>query len=122
MPQLRASAPRIASSTAWRLSTGKAPGSARHTGQTFVLGGAPNASAQPQKILVRVASWQCTSSPITGSYLAICSGEASSIGAAIIRSSSGYPGRTRLRFGGEEPDDHITDGRHERGAGNRQNP
>ena len=32
--------------------------------------------AQPQKILVRVLSWTCTSSPITGSYFAISSGVA----------------------------------------------
>src|SRR3569833_2806944 len=122
MAQLSAKAPRSASSTAWRLRTGNAPGSARHTGQTFVLGGAPNASAQPQKILVRVPSWQCTSSPITGSYFAICSGEASSIEAAIMGSSSGYPGGARLRFRGEETDDYITNRRRERGARNRQNP
>ena len=33
---------------------------------------------QPQKILVRVASWTCTSSPITGSYFANTSGDTSS--------------------------------------------
>src|SRR6185312_3615310 len=57
-----------ANSTARLLSTGKAPGNPRHTGQTFVFGGAPNCVEQPQKILVCVSSWTCTSSPITGSY------------------------------------------------------
>src|SRR5205807_2857337 len=55
-------------STALRLSTGRAPGSPRHTGQTLVFGGAPNWVEQEQKILVAVSSWTCTSSPITGSY------------------------------------------------------
>ena len=31
----------------------------------MVLGASPNDVAQPQKILLRVLSWQCTSSPIT---------------------------------------------------------
>src|ERR1700691_4144964 len=64
----------MANSTAWRLNTGRAPGNPRHTGQTLVLGGAPKLVGQPQNILVRVASWTCTSSPITGSYLAITPG------------------------------------------------
>src|SRR5947209_8707504 len=33
-----------------------------------MLGGSPNDSAQPQNILVRVASWTWISSPITGSW------------------------------------------------------
>src|SRR5579863_8002590 len=66
----------IAISSARPFKTGSAPGCPRHTGQTFVLGGAPNPVAQPQKILVRVFSWTCTSSPITGSYFAISSGVA----------------------------------------------
>src|SRR5580704_14120029 len=66
----------MAISTARRFRTGKAPGWPRHTGQTLVLGGAPNPVRQPQKILVRVFSWTCTSSPITGSYFAISSGVA----------------------------------------------
>ena len=57
-----------ANSTARLLSTGSAPGSPRQTGHTFVLGGAPNCVEQPQKILVCVSNWTCTSSPITGSY------------------------------------------------------
>src|ERR1039457_3942127 len=42
-------------------------GSPRQTGHTLVLGGAPKLVGQPQKILVAVASWTWTSSPITGS-------------------------------------------------------
>src|ERR1700733_15369749 len=66
----------IAISTARRFNTGHAPGSPRQTGQTLVLGGAPKPVGQPQKILVRVLSWTCTSNPITGSYFAISSGVA----------------------------------------------
>jgi hypothetical protein len=33
----------------------------------WVLGGAPKAVEQPQKIFVVVLSWACTSSPMTGS-------------------------------------------------------
>src|SRR5271163_984569 len=58
---------------------GKAPGSPRHTEQTLLFGGAPKPVGQPQKILVRVLSWTCTSRPITGSYLAIASAVASSV-------------------------------------------
>ncbi len=54
--QLSASAALMASSTAWRLSTGSAPGKPRQTGQTLVFGAAPKLVGQPQKILVRVAS------------------------------------------------------------------
>src|SRR5689334_4848077 len=75
MAQLSASAVLMASSTAPRLRTGSAPGNPRQTGQTLVLGGAPKLVGQPQKILVRVASWTCTSRPITGSYRAITSGD-----------------------------------------------
>ena len=53
--------------TAWRESTGKAPGSPRQTGQTFVLGSPPKRLGHEQKSFVRVRSWQCTSRPITGS-------------------------------------------------------
>ena len=67
MRQFSASAPLMASSTACRLSTGSAPGSPRQTGQTLVFGGAPKLVGQPQKILVAVASWTWTSSPMTGS-------------------------------------------------------
>src|SRR4029077_11570480 len=62
-----------------RFSTGRAPGSPRQTGQTFVFGGGPKPVAQPQNIWVRVPSWTCTSSPITGSYFAMSSGAARSV-------------------------------------------
>src|SRR3954466_546565 len=61
---------RIAIDTALSLSAGSAPGSPRHTGHTWVLGGAPNAVEQPQKIFVRVRSCACTSRPITVSHSA----------------------------------------------------
>ena len=67
MSQLRASPIRMADSTAVRLTTGSAPGSPRHVGQTCVLGSAPNAVGQPQNILVFVDSSTCTSRPRTGS-------------------------------------------------------
>src|SRR5258708_39171743 len=60
----------MAISTARLFRTGSVPGSPRQTGQTFVLGGSPKHGEQPQKILDLVSSWTCTSSPITGSYLA----------------------------------------------------
>src|SRR6266496_2910364 len=47
---------------------GSAPGRPRHTGQTFVLGGAPNAVEQPQNILDTVRSCTCVSSPMTVSH------------------------------------------------------
>src|SRR5271165_6314138 len=75
----------MASSTASRLNTGRAPGSPRHTGHTLVFGGAPNPVGHPQKILVRVPSWTWTSSPITGSYFAMSSGGARSMVTVDIR-------------------------------------
>src|SRR5436853_6650362 len=57
----------IAITTAPLFSAGKAPGKPRQTAQTCVFGGAPNRVEQPQKILLRVRSWACTSRPITGS-------------------------------------------------------
>src|SRR5207253_10122863 len=57
----------IAISTAALFSAGKAPGSPRQTGQTCVLGGAPNCVEQPQKIFDRVSSCAWTSRPMTGS-------------------------------------------------------
>jgi hypothetical protein len=53
--------------TTFLFNTGNTPGIPRHTGQVCVLGGAPNAVEQEQKILVFVFSWAWTSSPITGS-------------------------------------------------------
>src|SRR5260370_5320576 len=66
--QFKACAASTANSTALLFSTGSAPGSPRHTGHTFVLGGTPNLVEHPQKILVFVSRCTCTSSPITGSY------------------------------------------------------
>ena len=56
---------RTAISTTAALSAGSAPGSPRHTGQTWVFGAPPNSVEQPQKILLRVRSWAWTSSPRT---------------------------------------------------------
>src|SRR5215831_1206779 len=67
--QPSAMAARVANSTALWLRTGNAPGMPRQTGQTFVLGGAPNRVAQEQKIFVAVSSCTWTSSPMTGSNL-----------------------------------------------------
>src|ERR1700734_972968 len=71
----KASAASVANSTAFRLSTGKAPGSPRQTGQTFELGGWPKRVEQEQKIFDSVSNCTCTSSPITGSYFASKSSE-----------------------------------------------
>src|SRR5262245_31665438 len=50
------------------LATGSTPGSPRQTGQTLVLGGAPNSLAQPHHILDLVFSCTCVSNPMTASY------------------------------------------------------
>src|SRR5437868_13871730 len=68
MRQFSAIAASTAYSTAFLLSTGSAPGKPKQTGQSVVLGGAPNWVEQPQKILVWVSSCTCTSRPMTGSY------------------------------------------------------
>ena len=52
---------RTLSSTAWRLSTGKAPGCPVHTGHTWLLGAAPYAAGQLQKSLLRVFNSTCAS-------------------------------------------------------------
>jgi len=54
-----------ASSTACSLSTGSAPGRARHTGHMFEFGGAPKSVGHPQNAFVRVFSCTWTSSPTT---------------------------------------------------------
>src|SRR4051812_876074 len=69
MRQPSASAARAARSTAERFNTGSAPGKPRHTGHTFVFGGAPKAVLQPQKIFERVSSWAWISRPMTGSNI-----------------------------------------------------
>src|ERR1051325_7210039 len=99
MRQLSAMPALTANSTARRLSTGSAPGIPRQTGQTLVLGGAPNPVGQPQKILVAVASCACTSRPITDSYLASTSGETpgamADIDPSIIVTARGRPSTRR---------------------------
>ena len=54
-----------------RFGTGRDPGWPRQTGQTFVLGSAPNASRHPQNIFVSVSSSTWHSSPITASHSAM---------------------------------------------------
>src|SRR5512137_743179 len=54
------------------LATGSTPGIPRHTGQTLVLGGAPNALAQPHHIFDFVLSWTWVSRPMTASYSINC--------------------------------------------------
>src|ERR1700686_5408974 len=71
----RAIAARAANSTAFRFSTGKAPGSPKHTGHTFVFGGSPKRVEHEQKIFDAVSSCTWTSSPMTGSYFASKSSE-----------------------------------------------
>src|ERR1022692_1421988 len=90
--QLMASEASVANSTAFALSTGKAPGNPRHTGQTLVLGAEPNWLAQPQKALVAVSSCTWTSSPITGSYLARTWGESAAAGIlSLILTRQDFP-------------------------------
>ena len=67
MRQFSAIAASVANSTAFRFSTGKAPGMPRQTGQTFVFGAAPKRVEQEQKIFDAVRSCTCTSRPMTGS-------------------------------------------------------
>ena len=67
MLQLSARPIRMVASMPARLATGSAPGRARQTGQTWVLGSAPNVVGHPQNIFVFVPSSTCVSRPITGS-------------------------------------------------------
>ena len=73
MVQLSASPMRMVASIAARLATGRLPGRPRHTGQTWVLGSAPNSVGHPQNIFVLVPSSTCVSSPMTGSKRALTS-------------------------------------------------
>src|ERR1700677_4524103 len=84
-----------AKSTAFRFSTGRAPGRPRQTGHTFVFGGAPKRVEHEQKILEKVRSWTCTSNPITGSYLARAATDVSGV-VAISRYYKGVPGLASL--------------------------
>src|SRR3954468_800376 len=81
---------RIAMRTASWLRTGSDPGNPRHTGQTLVFGRAPKEVEQPQKSLVFVSSWACTSRPMTGS-------NSVDMGRGIARPRPGFavPRRTR---------------------------
>src|SRR3954469_18610597 len=87
MSQLSASPIRMVASMAARVATGRAPGSPRHTGQTWVLGSAPKPVGQPQNIFVFVPSSTCTSRPITGSKRATTSSYPSVVVVVIVRSS-----------------------------------
>src|SRR3981189_1043324 len=69
----------VANSTAFRFSTGSAPGIPRHTGQTFVLGGAPKRVEHEQKIFVAVRSCTRTSRPRTGSWAVEAATEVSAV-------------------------------------------
>src|ERR1700690_4051647 len=89
--QLSANEARVANSTAFALSTGRAPGRPRQTGQIFVFGSAPNLLAQPQNALEAVSNCTCTSSPITGSYFAKTSGERAAAGIGeFYRAARGF--------------------------------
>src|ERR1700690_3395082 len=85
-----------ANSTALRVSTGSAPGRPRQTGHTLVFGGLPKRVEHEQKILVTVKSWTCTSSPMTGSYLARAATEVSGV-VAISRDYKGLEGLNPIR-------------------------
>src|ERR687895_162029 len=80
-----ANAARVASSTARLLSTGSAPGRARHTGQTFVLGGAPKSVEHEQNTFVRVLSCTWTSRPTTISYFSVTFGSAVAVVTGVPR-------------------------------------
>lgn len=58
---------RMAYSTPWALTWGRAPGSPTEVGVTIVLGRAPKTLGAASNILVAVPSSTCTSSPSTGS-------------------------------------------------------
>src|SRR5258708_30308274 len=79
-------AARAANSTAFRFSTGKAPGSPRHTGHTLVFGGSPKRVEHEQKIFDAVSNCTWTSSPMTGSYFARRSSET----VAVVAISGDY--------------------------------
>src|SRR5580704_19560857 len=93
MRQLSAMAASVANSTTCLLSTGRAPGMPRQTGQTFVFGGAPKRVEQEQKILLAVSSWTCTSRPMTGSYFAR---PATELSAAMVISRDYSEGRSQI--------------------------
>src|ERR1700747_2195745 len=84
MVQFRARPIRIVYSIAARFTTGSEPGRPRQTGQTWVLGSAPEVVVQAQNILVLVLSSTWVSSPITGSYRSIASANGTSVSMAIF--------------------------------------
>src|SRR5437879_11804017 len=63
--QSNASAARMPSSTARRLTTGSTPGIPWQTGHVWLFGGAPKVVGQPQNIFDRVRSCAWTSRPMT---------------------------------------------------------
>ncbi len=71
-----------ACSTQCRLITGSMPGNAASTGETWVLGSAPNAVAAPENSLALETIWAWTSSPITDSPT--CAGAALSMSIAFM--------------------------------------
>src|SRR4029077_5834080 len=104
MRQFRAMAARAANSTAFLFSTGSAPGSPRHTGQTLVFGGAPKRVEHEQKIFDAVSSCTWTSRPMTGSYLELAAMEMSGI-AAIKSDYKSRHGQNREDRAGRIPTD-----------------
>src|ERR1019366_10114209 len=104
MRHSKAIAARAANSTAFRFSTGKAPGSPRHTGQTFVFGGSPKRVEHEQKIFDAVSNCTWTSSPMTGSYLASRSAET----AGVVAIAGNYNFLRRWSAGHPRPADPST--------------
>ncbi len=84
MSQCSASPIRIVDSIATSLGTGSEPGRPRQTGQTWVLGSAPNVVGQPQNIFDTVPSSTCVSSPITGSYRLATSAALSTVDLSVV--------------------------------------
>src|SRR5207244_6738490 len=89
-------------SMAFSLGTGRLPGWPRHTGQTLVLGGAPNTFSHPQNIFVAVASSTWHSSPITVSNSLIGETIAGPSWSPAGLNPGGGTG-TRRRWGGIRP-------------------
>src|SRR5680860_1634415 len=73
MSQSRARPILMVESTAFSLTTGKEPGSPRHTGQVRVLGSPAKATTQEQNIFDCVESSTCISSPTVVSKTALLS-------------------------------------------------
>ncbi|HUS65621.1 MAG TPA: hypothetical protein VMZ28_13820 [Kofleriaceae bacterium] len=66
--QPHASPRRTAISRARALKTGRQPGRPSTTGSVSEFGRSPKEAAEAEKALEAVASWTCTSRPITGSH------------------------------------------------------